>query len=979
MDDQRLKEFSERFCQEIQISDALKSHVSEHQRRSERAQRVLIVEGIPTLSESALRELFFDSDAFSFWKDKDWEFNDRLQSVGLDGLRQALLELVARAERGLTTDDLKLVWAMRGLGTLLSTELLAYRFPTRYWTYSKKVTLPAFNKLGEDLWANLPRGQKSDPFVYLALEPRMARVRQALADGGLANPDNLVADIFLWWLKESKDIEAVVPPAVPFAPIVSPPSSGIPHVEPAMIEQALRDFDAQKRAQPEWADWESNRTHQYAILWQGHRYPVKEIVRAATGAANFQSSQTRPYLEKHGFQIISLRAESSNAWLFQANPRVYDLEQGLRRERLNDWQVNRYRNEIHKGDKAILWKAGENRGLYGVGTIVSDVYERGDGDRVVDVQYDGRLAQPLLYEKLCDDPMLSNMLIMRQQQGTNFRIRPEEWEALQPLLGKIIPPDADAMDARKRTAVPPKEVSLLALLQQHLAARNLHFTDWQIATFYTALQTKGFVILSGISGTGKTKLAQNFAELLLQPTTDTLVGSDETISITIQPYMLKYARFIIPQQATRLFVPPPPGESREIKVSYGNRDQTCQLSHAYYSKHDYLSLLLRGGVRQWFAKTFAEGDTLLLEPELDHDQNLTGFRLITSKEEAKPPSRTKTGGNWLFTSVRPDWRDSKSLLGYFNPLTSVYEWTPFLRFLLRAASSFRQEDGIAWFVILDEMNLAHVEYYFADLLSVLESGRDEGGWTREPLRLIYPDDAEGDLPPRELRLPPNLYVIGTVNVDETTHAFSPKVLDRAFTLELTEADFANYPTLSNDDDVEIGEDDRELVNTNFTFDGQFISYGLDAKKMIADYLTAHSEVRSRLQNLNALLRPYGLHFGYRVFDEVILFLCAADSNRLFAGSGNLETALDAAVLMKVLPKFHGSRGKLESPLRAVLAWCVDPDAPAEDAVADSLKQGDSADDVSEVLGQLNYHYPATAERTRRMLRLLYTDGFATFG
>ena len=96
------------------------------------------------------------------------------------------------------------------------------------------------------------------------------------------------------------------------------------------------------------------------------------------------------------------------------------------------------------------------------------------------------------------------------------------------------------------------------------------------------------------------------------------------------------------------------------------------------------------------------------------------------------------GANHLFVTVRPDWRDSKSLLGYYNPLTGTYEWTPFLRFLLRAEQNHKSKDKLAWFVILDEMNLAHVEYYFADLLSVLESGRDEDGWTREPLRWVIP-------------------------------------------------------------------------------------------------------------------------------------------------------------------------------------------------------------------------------------------------
>ena len=78
------------------------------------------------------------------------------------------------------------------------------------------------------------------------------------------------------------------------------------------------------------------------------------------------------------------------------------------------------------------------------------------------------------------------------------------------------------------------------------------------------------------------------------------------------------------------------------------------------------------------------------------------------------------------------------------------------------------------------MNLARVEYHFSDLLSVLESGRDAQGWTQEGI--------EAD---ESLKLPPNLYFIGTVDADETTYAFSPKVLDRAFTLELGDVDFAN--------------------------------------------------------------------------------------------------------------------------------------------------------------------------------------------
>ena len=82
-----------------------------------------------------------------------------------------------------------------------------------------------------------------------------------------------------------------------------------------------------------------------------------------------------------------------------------------------------------------------------------------------------------------------------------------------------------------------------------------------------------------------------------------------------------------------------------------------------------------------------------------------------------------------------------------------------------------------------------------------ESGRDSEGFTTEPVRTSYPDMLNDEAPPRELRLPPNFYVIGTVNMDETTHAFSPKVLDRAFTIELTDVDFTSYPSCRGQADV----------------------------------------------------------------------------------------------------------------------------------------------------------------------------------
>ena len=392
-------------------------------------------------------------------------------------------------------------------------------------------------------------------------------------------------------------------------------------------------------------------------------------------------------------------------------------------------------------------------------------------------------------------------------------------------------------------------------------------------------------------------------------------------------------------------------------------------------------LYLRGKLPSWFSDSFQEQDTVVLEPQSDENGTLTGFKMGDLKRVAANEHIQSTPQrNTLFVPVRTDWRDSKSLLGYYNPLTGGYEWTPFLRFLLRVVRSYQAGDDLAWFVILDEMNLARVEYYFADLLSVLESGRDADGWTQEPLRIVYPEEAGGELPPRTMHLPPNLYIVGTVNVDETTYTFSPKVLDRAFTLELTDADFSHYPpTTSHLETKQLTNQARAALLAALSREGTF---AIIDKYAIAAYVEKHPEARGRLQALNERLRPYNLHFGYRVFDEIVAFLILAEQNGLYQPLGGSHAALDAAVLMKVLPKFHGSRGKLLDPLYQIMAWCVDPDSPDDKSIAEARQEIEKQQEHLDLIEQLpdaRFHCPETAGRIRRMLWALYTTGFAAFG
>ncbi len=1076
MDQQRLQELVTLFYQEMQNSTLLQDHIEDHRRRSERVHRLLTTQHIPQLTENELRELFFDSDAFGFWGNKEWEFNDRLQKTGLEEMHNILLELITRAEQGLKPEDLRAIWEMKGLGTLLSTEFLAYRYPDRYWTYSANVTLSALQKLGDNVRDQMPRGQKSDAYLYFALESRLAEIRSALQKVGLPNVDNLVADIFLWWVNKKEKMPSLPTNETP-KNIGRHSATNLP-VSPRQIwlfQANPKYFDlvaALSKAQPgETVDWTVT-THRdemqagdIVVLWQsgsqGGICGIAELInepyqRKSTpnetelkekpyrkadwwvdlrilttlvtpisrseakanpalqnlGVLKFSQGTNYPVLPEEWQEIRQLIQQKSAPLdtdnvkqLIEAlfpdpqtrfsclqvmadtiqrahtiNPAVWETTLYHNRIRLNVGKVEIcvfYADEVYLVLDVEAMPAQQRREVEGRGQSFEQSYNTVPGARGMRFRA-SELAKWLTVIQPAFNSMVDKAAHKVKRTPFYKAHSPEVVSYLRVTLGRDLP------NPNYNTTTVIQEVlslnfELADVLTSHIACQDLYFTPWQITTFYTALQTKGFVILSGISGTGKTKLAQAFADALPQPAQREIALADDVIAVTVQPYMRKYGRLIIPKQATRLFDPPPPGESQDVTLRFENTSQVCRFVHASYGNSDYLSLLFRGKARQWFVNTFAEGDTVILQPELNKEDTLAGFQIGTLETIAtQTPTKPAGDGqrNVLFVPVRTDWRDSKSLLGYYNPLTGMYEWTPFLRFLLRVVQSYRARDGLAWFVILDEMNLARVEYYFADLLSILESGRTAEGWTREPLRLSYPDTAEGDLPPKELPLPPNIYVVGTVNVDETTHAFSPKVLDRAFTLELTDADFSRYPATTPTPITDLNDTQRQTLLQTFTNNGAFARID---KAEIAAYVADHPDAREHLRALNALLHPYDMHFGYRVFDEIIAFLLNAEHNSLYDTLSGDDPAFDAAVLMKVLPKFHGSRGKLEQPLKQVLAWCLDPDAPSEETITDTFKDLETGGEVAQTLANLNYRYPRTATRVQRMLWALYTSGFAAFG
>lgn len=212
--------------------------------------------------------------------------------------------------------------------------------------------------------------------------------------------------------------------------------------------------------------------------------------------------------------------------------------------------------------------------------------------------------------------------------------------------------------------------------------------------------------------------------------------------------------------------------------------------------------------------------------------------------------------------VRPEWTDPSGLTGYSDTLTNRYVVPTFLEAVLVATA--HRESPV--FVILDEMNLARVEYYLSDVLSCME--------TQGALQLhsngVPQEGTTGGSIRAELPLPPNLFIIGTVNIDETTNPISDKVLDRASVIDMSSVDVRGFL------------DSLETRNPALK--------------------SARAAAEAKLTEVHGLMQQYGLGFGYRLIEEFIRYH-AFDATHL---QNPPEEVTDQLLVQKVLVKLRGA-------------------------------------------------------------------------
>ncbi len=274
----------------------------------------------------------------------------------------------------------------------------------------------------------------------------------------------------------------------------------------------------------------------------------------------------------------------------------------------------------------------------------------------------------------------------------------------------------------------------------------------------------------------------------------------------------------------------------------------------------------------------------------------------------KKDENSNTIANKHIVPVGSDWTDNTKILGFYNPLKKTYESTKILDFILLA----RDNPEIPFFLILDEMNLSHVERYFSDFLSAMES--------HEKIILHSKDeDCDSDIP-ESIDLPENLFVTGTVNIDETTYMFSPKVLDRANVIEFIPAEsdvLANFENETQPEQI-------EPVNDG-SAEG-FLTLAKDVRKLTT--LPNGSDIcKTILKDISNILDGSGFEFAFRTAKEIRLYINAAYALAQNEGKtlskDEYVNLMDEQLLQKILPKIHGNRKQIGNLLEKLESFCTE--------------------------------------------------------
>ena len=292
-------------------------------------------------------------------------------------------------------------------------------------------------------------------------------------------------------------------------------------------------------------------------------------------------------------------------------------------------------------------------------------------------------------------------------------------------------------------------------------------------------------------------------------------------------------------------------------------------------------------------------------------------------DEGSAEFKAQKPKNFEMVQVKPNWHDSSELIGYVSRIDGVrYVVGPFLKFMVKAIN----DPDTPYFLCLDEMNLAPVEQYFAEYLSVVESRKrqEDGTITTDPIvdysntdeyksltdQLFSDDDTQRsqyltEKGGKRLSIPTNLIVVGTVNMDETTFSFSRKVLDRAMTIEMNEVNLKGGLDRRHEKIGKLEKDD-------------LVGEAVEGVDVYDKYEDVCNTAITYLEKINDKLEGTPFKIAYRTRNEVLLYVInnlpynkiEGDDESTYKIEFVVARALDEITNMKILSRIEGDETKV---------------------------------------------------------------------
>jgi len=586
---------------------------------------------------------------------------------------------------------------------------------------------------------------------------------------------------------------------------------------------------------------------------------------------------------------------TKRVWIFQSNPDYYDIDRALQELSEIEWTVRQHRKQVEAGDRAYIWRAGADAGIVAVGSVLTDpteslpdpaeesLFRKGEAfpeaEPRVQIRIDQLVEPPLLAQSLASDPALADLRILKFRNATVFAVTPDQDERLQELVGAV--PQArrywwvnQGVDFEREREYGYMTAPLRdkggGQPAHWKAVSELGIGDVVFHYFKKRVAALGTVTVAPITGTRPDEVPDtgwgeegHFVRLDYRDLEPPIPLADipeawrtaergpfRSDGAVNQGYCYPLSDGFVAKMAGRF--PQLDIDVTAISTSAHGPDLSAivtaiqaaglRISDEVVRRY-HLSLQTRGFVI--LAGVSGTGKTWLAE------------------EYAKAIDAAR-----LLVPVAPNWTTNEDLLGYLHPLDHQYRDTEFSLFLRKASEEHERaaSEGRTprtYCLILDEMNLARVEYYFAKFLSAME------------LRARSEEATIELAPNNKVPLPPNLLFTGTVNVDETTHGFADKVYDRAQLIELP---------VSRED----------------------LSQLLAGRPYHDVLLTIWDEIHE--------VAP----FAYRVVKEIGAYVDAAAEVGV-----SWEQALDEQLLQKVLPKIKGTDLRLRSVLKQFIELAED--------------------------------------------------------